>query len=273
MTNEELYSKIVDITKSAGGIILKAHIDNDSVYDKEGYSNFVTKYDKEVQNHLISHFKDILPEASYLAEEDNVTSSLGNGYCFIIDPIDGTTNFIFDYKNSCISVALANCGKVEFAVVYLPYMDECYTAIQGRGAYLNGKRIYASQEGLNKNVVAFGCARYNSDDTDRIFSLAKELYLSSLAIRNGGSSTIDLCRVASGRNGIYIELLLMPWDYAAASLIITEAGGVITQLGSEEITLDKPCGILAGGELCHNEAMKIIQSYTGVIDKMVWHKE
>lgn len=253
------YNQMIAIVKEAGTIMRGASLDASGIYDKEGISNFVTRYDKEVQEYLISHFKELLPDAHYLAEEEGMQQSPGDGYCFIIDPIDGTTNFIFDYKHSCISVGLAFKGKMVFGVVHQPYLNETFAAIKGMGAWLNEKQIHCSGKGLEENLVAFGCARYNSDDTDRIFDYAKKLYLYSLGIRNGGSSTLDICRVAAGRNGLYLELMLQPWDYAAASLILQEAGGVITQIDGKAITLDAPCPILAGSQLCHEEAIICIK--------------
>lgn len=256
--NQNMYEQMIEVVKDAGNIIRSASLDDSGIYDKEGFSNFVTRYDKEVQEYLISHFRRLLPDAHYLAEEEGMQQSLGDGYCFIIDPIDGTTNFIFDYKHSCISVGLAFEGRMVFGIVHQPYLDETYVAIEREGAWLNEKRIHCSEKGLEENLVAFGCARYNSDDTDKIFDYAKTLYLHSLGIRNGGSSTLDICRVASGRNGLYLELMLQPWDYAAASLILIEAGGLITQIDGEAITLDAPCPILAGSQKCHEETLKRI---------------
>lgn len=137
--------------------------------------------------------------------------SLGDGYCFILDTIDGTTNFIFDYKHSCISAGLALEGKLVFGVVHQPYLDETYVAIKRIGAWLNEKRIHCSDKGISENLVAFGCARYNSDDTDRLFDYTMKLYLHSLRVRNDISSTLDICRVAAGMNGLYLELMLQPW--------------------------------------------------------------
>ena len=107
-------------------------------------------------------------------------------------------------------------------------------------------------------MVAFGTARYQTDDTDRIFDYAKKLYLNSLGIRAGGSAALDICRVASGANGVYIELMLQPWDYAAASLIVMEAGGFISSAEGGILTLDKPCSVLAAGRQCWKEAVKLL---------------
>lgn len=252
-----LYEEITKCVKQAGGMMKNASAAETDIYNKEGFSNFVTEYDKKVQDFLVQEMKKLIPEAAFLAEENGVQQSMGEGYCFIIDPIDGTTNFIFDYKNSCVSLGLAKNKEMVFAAVYNPYTEELYTAEKGKGAFKNGKKIASTSKGLVDSIAAFGCARYNSDDTDRIFDFAKSLYLNSLGVRNGGSSAIDLCRIASGSNGIYTELLLQPWDYAAASLIISEAGGRISQVDGKEITLDKPCSILAGGQLCWKEALEL----------------
>ena len=175
-----------------------------------------------------------------------------------MDIADGTTNFIFDYKHSCISVGLTKFGRMLFGCVYNPYTREMYSAVKGEGAKLNGKEIHCSDKGLADNLVAFGTARYQTEDTDRIFDHAKKLYLNSLGIRAGGSAALDICRVASGANGVYLELMLYPWDYAAASLIVMEAGGFISTAEGGMITLDQPCSILAAGRQCWKEASQLL---------------
>lgn len=256
-----VFEKIMEVVKSAGCLIRDAKLSENQVFDKEGAANFVTRYDKDVQETLIREFQILVPEASFLAEEDGRQQCSKEGLCFIIDPIDGTTNFIYDYHHSCISVGLALDGEMLFGIVHNPYVDETYHAVKGQGAFLNGKRIHCSDQGLADNVVAFGCARYNTKDTDRIFNLSKELYLNSLALRNGGSSALDICRCANGSNGLYIELLLQPWDYAAASLILREAGGVITQPDQSPISIWSPSGVLAGAPKCWEDACRIVKRY------------
>ena len=242
-----MYEQLIEIVKQAGAMIREAHEAEIPVYDKEGIANFVTKYDKDVQSFLIRNFRQILPESNFLAEEDGIRQELGDGYCFIIDPIDGTTNFIFDYKFSCVSVGLAWKGRMQFGVVYNPYTEELYTAVKGEGAYKNGKRIHSSEKGLGENMAAFGCARYNSNDT-------------SETDRSSGSAALDICRVASGSNGIYVELMLHPWDYAAASLILMEAGGFISTLEGGMVTLDRPCSVIAAGRQCWKEATQLFKA-------------
>ena len=258
MLNDEIYKQIVAIAIKASTIMMSAKLDVNSITAKEGFSNFVTKYDKEVQHFLIDNFKKILPDAKYLAEEDDVKTNIADGYTFIIDPIDGTTNFIFDRKCSCVSVALTYNGSVIFGVVYDPYLKECYTAIRSQGAFLNGKQIFASKHGLDKNLVSFGMASYYKDNIDKTLTVLKKLFLKCLDLRDNGSATLSLCNIAAGRTGMYVEYTLQPWDYAAASIIIEEAGGIITTIDGGKIPLDKSTTVLAGAAQCHKEAFAII---------------
>lgn len=253
------YDDIVDIVGKAGNIIRSAHENEMVVFNKQGDANFVTKYDKEVQSFLIKSLRALFPDANFLAEEDGIQQELGEGYCFIIDPIDGTTNFISDYRYSCISVGLAVNGKMEFGVVYNPYLDEMYTAVKGEGAQKNGSEIHVREAGLEGSLASFGAARYNTEDADKVFEFAKMLYLNSQAIRTGGSAALDLCRVADGSTGVYFEMKLQPWDYAAASLILAEAGGFISTMEGQLITLDQPCSILAGNRQCWKETFKLFR--------------
>lgn len=253
------YDDIVDIVGKAGSMIRTAHEDEIVVYSKQGDANFVTKYDKEIQSFLIHNLRRLIPSAKFFAEEDGIQQEISEGYCFIIDPIDGTTNFISDYRYSSISLALALDGKVIFGVVYNPYLDEMYTAVKGEGAKRNGSEIHVREEGLAGSISSFGAARYNTEDADQVFAYAKLLYLNSLAVRSGGSAALDLCRVADGSTGIYFEMKLQPWDYAAASLILTEAGGFISTMEGQLITLDQPCSILAGNRPCWKETYKLFQ--------------
>ncbi len=245
--------------RRAGAILKDAHATADTTYMKEGPANFVTDYDRQIQEQLIRELREILPDSHFLAEEDHMQDPLGDGYCFIIDPLDGTTNFVHDYRYSCVCVGLARHGRMHWGAVYNPYLEEMYTARAGEGAYLNSQKLYLTEAHLEDTIVAFGCARYNSDDTDRLFAYVKELYLHSQAIRDGGSAGLDMCGTAAGRSGIYIELRLQPWDFAAASLILQEAGGIVTQINGDPVTLDKPCSVLTGNPAAWRESRELLE--------------
>ncbi len=240
-------------------MIRDAKLTDVSVHQRDGLANFVTNFDVEVQRFLIDRFKALLPEASFFGEEateDNDHNT--DGYCFYIDPIDGTTNFIFGYQHSCVSVGLSYQKQIIAGFVYNPYTDSMYQAIRGQGAYLNDQKLAIANKPIAEGIVSFGCARYNEGDTDLLFPAVKELYLRSLSVRNGGSAALDLCRAAAGANVVYLELKLQPYDYAAASVIIEEAGGVIRQVDGSPITLDRPCSILAGTAIACDEVREVL---------------
>lgn len=253
------HAAIEALVRSAGQMILQAKITDDAVHEKEGQANYCTDYDVAIQRCLIDGLKKILPGAGFFGEEDMAENQARDSeYVFYIDPIDGTTNFMFGYHHSCVSVGLGHRGKMIAGYVYNPYVDEMYKGIRGEGSFLNGRRLQMADLPLVKGIAAFGCARYNDGGVDRMFAAVKELFLRSLSIRNGGSAALDLCRIASGNNVAYVELKLQPYDYAAASVIVEEAGGVISQEDGQPITLDRPCSIVGGTPRAWAEVREIL---------------
>ena len=248
--NRTLVEKIADVVRDCGKIMLEAVRTKDMVDAKEGHANFVTTYDKKVQETLREKLLELLPEAVFVGEEDDIHASIKKGYAFIVDPIDGTTNFIKDYHVSAISVGLTKDGKQYAGVVYNPYLDEMFTAKCGEGAFLNGKPIHVSRNPLSEGVVLFGTSPYYEELSKKSFQMAYAYFKKALDIRRSGSAAIDLCSIAAGRAELYFELRLSPWDYAAGALIVKEAGGVVTKTDGSEITLEKPCSILATNGRC-----------------------
>jgi len=243
-----------DLIVSAGKMMLEGSF---AVHDKEGMANFVTDKDVEIQKYLIRELSERYPGCGFYGEEDTEGNQHeSRGQCFYIDPIDGTTNYIFGYNHSCVSVGESIDGKMAAGYVYNPFTDEYYEARRGEGARLNGRELRIRDRGLGEGIVAFGCARYN--EGDRVFRVLEELFMRSLSIRNGGSAALDLCRIAKGSNVGYVEMKLQPYDYAAASVIIEEAGGEITTAEGREITLDGPCSIVAGTKAAAKEIRRIL---------------
>ncbi|MBQ6594054.1 MAG: inositol monophosphatase [Clostridia bacterium] len=230
------------------GEMIRSHTAS-HIYGKSGQANFATDMDLEIQRYLFGELKRLYGDCGFYGEEDTEGNDHDlSGRCFIIDPIDGTTNYMFGYNASCVSVGMSVNGVMAEGYVYDPYTDEFFRAEKGKGAWLNGRRLVMRDRGIEDGLVAFGCAHYNGGDDwlDAMFRIIKEIYLKSMAVRSGGSAAIDLCRVARGANVGYIEMMLQPYDYAAAAIIIEEAGGVIRQVDGRPITLDRPCSILAG---------------------------
>ena len=245
MTEEQLLENIIHAVRACGTIILNADRTKSGIDEKAGHANFVTAYDKKVQSELQKRLLEILPEAVFVGEEEDVHASVKDGYAFIVDPIDGTTNFIKDYHASAISVGLIKDAKRYMGVVYNPYLDEVYTAVKGKGAFLNGSPIQVSSQPLENGIVIFGTATYYEEYAKATFDMAYDYYCKALDVRRSGSAALDLCNVAAGRAELFFELRLCPWDYAAGSLIVEEAGGVVTTIDGGELPLNEGCGVLA----------------------------
>ncbi len=250
-----LLEKIADAVRECGEIMLKADRSGNYIDEKGGHANFVTVYDKKVQTELKERLFEILPEAVFVGEEDDMHASINKGLAFIVDPIDGTTNFIKDYNTSAISVGLTNDGQPYMGVVYNPYLNEMFTAEKGKGAYLNGKQIQVSKQPLSNGIVLFGTAPYYETLSKKSFQMAYDYFKKALDVRRSGSAALDLCTIAAGRAELFFELKLSPWDYAAGALIVKEAGGIVTTVEGTTITLDKPCSILATNRVVAMEKM------------------
>ena len=236
---------ICDLVRECGKFIKdidRGHLHIDS---KEGRANFVTEYDKQVQERLRTGLLEIMPDAHFVGEEGSTQKFSPVGKFFIVDPIDGTTNFIKDFHISSISVALVVDGEAELGVIYNPYTDEMFTARRGGGAFCNGKRLHVSSEPLENGIVVFGTAPYHEELKEKTFKLAYAYFKKAMDVRRCGSAALDLCSVAAGRAELFFELILSPWDYAAGGLIVREAGGLVSDMDGNELALDRPCSVLA----------------------------
>ena len=250
MNEQVVLEKIIKLVKKCGKIILEADRSSLAIDGKEGHGNFVTEYDRKVQEALYVGLSKILPEATFVGEEDEGEhAEIGDGYTFIVDPIDGTTNFINDYKASAISVGLLKDQKEYMGVIYNPYLNEMFYAIKDWGAYCNGKSIHVSSKPLSEALVLFGSAPYYEELNDATFATARTYLSHAVDLRRSGSAAIDLCNIAAGRAEVFFELRLCPWDYCAGSIIIQEAGGVCVGLNKAPLTFDKNQGVLAANSL------------------------
>lgn len=248
---------IKKIVKAAGQIMLTAHHIQSGVESKLGRANFVTKYDVEVQDFLFRELRKLYPQAAFIGEEDKSREEVNAEYCFIIDPIDGTTNFIFDYRHSSISVGVLYQGQIHIGVVYNPYLDELFYGEKGKGAYLNGRRIEIKDISLSDGIVGFGTSPYDRKKADASFAIIRKLYDKALDIRRTGSAALDICYVAAGRFALFFELTLSPWDYAGASLVLMEAGGCISTMDKKKLPYTLPCPVVAATPTAYEEFFKL----------------
>lgn len=168
-----------------------------------------------------------------------------DGFLWVIDPIDGTTNYIYDYRHSAISVALLEHHEAVFGAVYDPYLDEMFIAAKGQGAYRNDERIHVSQRELASSLIMCGTTPYEKEFAQETFDIMRRMFLAGKDIRRSGSAVLDLCYVACGRVDGFYEQRLSPWDYAAGVLLILEAGGKIVTLDGD-MQYAKRIGLIAG---------------------------
>lgn len=257
------YPQIEHLVRQAGKMMLTAQLTDGAVHEKEGGANFCTDYDVAIQKFLIDHFRALIPEATYYGEEETegVEQTDTGEYVFYIDPIDGTTNFMLGYHHSCVSVGLAHRGRIIAGFVYNPFTDQMYVGIRGQGSTLNGRPLHLEDKSVAEGIVGFDCTRYNEGTGERIdilFEAVKALYRRSLATREGGSAALGLCQVAAAANVVYIQMVLKPYDYAAASVIVEEAGGIMTQMDGSPVPLTGTCSMICGTRTAWAEAKEIV---------------
>ena len=200
----------------------------------------------------ISPVSALTPEAQFMGEEQDNSGLDLSKPCWILDPVDGTTNLIHRYGMSAVSLALAEEGRVVFGVVYNPFHKECFTARLGQGSFLNGQPIHVSEtDALVDSLISVGTTPGKRTMSDASFRTMRNLFDRCQDVRRTGSASLDLSYVACGRQDGYVELAAMPWDYAAGWLIVTEAGGAVTAPDGTPLPLDRPSGLLASNGRIH----------------------
>lgn len=207
----------------------QAHIGKEYSVEKKGHGNFVTDTDKKIEADMKRVLGQILPDAGFLAEEGTVSEGGQSGYRWIVDPIDGTTNYIYGFPYA-VSVALEYIPDEEAVagVVYVPSDGTVYYAVRGMGSYMikdgRKQRLHVGTFEKNEGVAIFGLP-YDRSKAKSLFGTAAKYYEDCSDLKRIGPSSLDICRVASGRAKIYFEPDLQKWDVAAGLLILTEAGG------------------------------------------------
>lgn len=195
--------------------------------ETKSLNSLVTYVDKESEKMLVKKLQDILPQATFLTEENTIETQQGE-WQWIIDPLDGTTNFIHQVPVFGISVGLKHKDEIVVGVVYELNRNECFYAVKNNGAYLNGNKISVSNTSkLSDSLIATGFPYYDYDSLDQYIKVFRKLMTGTRGIRRLGSAAIDLCFTACGRFDAFFEYSLSPWDVAAGALILQEAGGKI----------------------------------------------
>ncbi len=255
--NYKIFLEVAASTAKLAGKLLLDSFCGKREINYKGRIDLVTEMDSLSEKLIVGNLKKEFPSHSIIAEEGS-RRDMDSEYLWLIDPLDGTTNYAHGFGFFAVSIACLkkNEGIVE-GVVYAPYLNECYTAMKGNGACLNGNPIKVSDtETIEKSLIATGFPYDVKESHDNIDYFNRFLVLAQ-ALRRPGSAAIDLCGVAAGKFDGFWELKLHPWDTAAGSLIVTEAGGMITDFKGGIFNPYKK-EVLATNGLIHEEMMEIL---------------
>ena len=236
-----MLQQVVDIVKQAAGLMVADHF---SIMQKDGLANLVTSSDLAVQHFLTDRLAALLPGCGFLCEEEDFRD-LSEESVWIIDPIDGTANYSRGIADCCISVALARGGELQLGVVYSPRRGELYTAERGKGACCNGRPIHVSGRPFADGLLCTALSLYGKQYAKSCSDIIYDLYLRCNDLRRWGSAAVELCLLASGVVELYFEMRLQPWDYAAAGLILREAGGTLCSFDGAFPSLEKASMVIA----------------------------
>ena len=220
---DNLIEQVIGIVREAAALMVHEGFD---IQEKGAPANIVTSSDLAVQHFLTRRLADLLPGSGFLCEEEHF-SDTSHRQVWIIDPIDGTTNYSRGIEFCCISLALTEDGNPVMGVVYSPWRDELYHAQAGKGAFLNGKPILVSDRPFGNGLLFTTMSTYRKDLARKCSDIIYDLYQECNDLRRTGSAAMELCLMATGKVDLYFEIRLYPWDYAAASLILREAGGTV----------------------------------------------
>jgi len=257
----------VRAARSAGAIINKASLDLDILkVNTKSPNDFVTEVDQMAEQAIIETLLTAYPGHGILAEESGREHGARHSeFVWIIDPLDGTTNFIHGFPVYCVSIALAFRGKVEQAVIYDPTRNDLYIASRGRGAYLNDKRLRVSKRTrLADALIGTGFPFRKGDNLQRYMKMFETVMPLCAGLRRPGSAALDLCYVAAGYTDGFFETGLQPWDIAAGSLIVTEAGGLIGNFTGESDFLEQR-EVVAGSPKIYGQLVQLLAPYTRML--------
>ena len=254
-------SKMLSVAQEAAleaGQMLRLHLRTDFRVSKKGRIDLVTEMDLKAEKIIVDRIRLDFPDHEILAEEGGAQP--GNGPCkWIIDPLDGTTNYAHGYRFFCVSIAMEWEGQLSLGVVYDPVTEELFVARKGEGATLNGQPIQVSSE--DQLVDSLLCTGFSYDQTEiqRNLELFNRIIFQSQALRRAGAAALDLCYVACGRFDGFWELGLNCWDIAAGRLMVVEAGGGVTAFDGSSCTIYDPELLASNGKI-HSKLMELLKN-------------
>ncbi|MBR1926893.1 MAG: inositol monophosphatase [Bacteroidales bacterium] len=249
---------IIPIVRDAAGLMVRSGFD---VMEKGSRVNLVTSSDLAVQDFLVDRLSGLIPGAGFLCEENDL-ADVSHEYVWIIDPIDGTANYSRGIDHCAVSVALSKDGELISGVVYSPWRNEMFRAEKGGGAFLGDKPIHVSDRGFKDGLMCTAMSTYRKEYAKVCSDIIFDVFMRCNDLRRFGSAAVELCMMAAGQIDLYFEMRLQPWDYAAASLILSEAGGVSCGFDGGHLSLSKPgMTLAANSEENLRELLSTVQRY------------
>jgi myo-inositol-1(or 4)-monophosphatase len=250
----------VKAARRAGAIINRASDNLDALTVRhKSLNDLVSEVDRAAENAIIESLRSVYPDHAILAEESGASGD--SEYVWIIDPLDGTTNFLHGFPVYAVSIALAHKGQVQHGVVYDPVHNDLYTASRGSGAYLNDRRLRVSKrDKLIDGLIGTGFPFRISAEIDAYTAMFKDLTTKTAGIRRPGAAALDLASVAAGRLDGFWEIGLSPWDMAAGTLLVSEAGGLVGDLQGESNYMESGC-ITAGNPKIFAQLLQVIKPH------------
>jgi myo-inositol-1(or 4)-monophosphatase len=261
---------LCDIAREAGALLLSYYHKGVSIREKEGEAsyNLVSDADVEAEKLIISRIKELYPDHSFLAEESD-RADANSENLWVIDPLDGTNNFAHHMQHFAVSIAYYQNGEAQKGVVFNPVSGELFGASAGEGAFLNGEQIRVSQaNSLDKSLIGTGFYYDRGFMMEQTLEALRRLFCCNIhGIRRLGTASLDLCYVACGRYEGYFEFQLSAWDYAAGQLILTEAGGQVTNCLGENVSLGSTSMLASNGALHCKILEQIAPCWERVVEK------
>ena len=260
MDFKNICKQVCDLSIETGEFIRQERATMELKIETKGLNDFVTHVDKASEIKLVAGLKKILPEAGFIAEEGTETTK-GEEYNWVVDPIDGTTNFIHGLSPYAISIALTDSKNVLVGVIYEITHDECFSATLNGPAFLNGKQINVSNtDKLEGSLIATGFPYNDFSRLDNYIESMKYFMKTTPGIRRIGSAATDMAYVACGRFEAFYEYALHPWDIMAGIAIVRSAGGVVTDFTGGETEIDG-AEIVATNAGIYNDFMSVVKQY------------
>ena len=251
----------VKAARRAGGLINRGALDIDRIaVARKQPLDFVTEIDRAAEQAIIAVLRDAYPDHAILAEESGVSEGAAQAeYQWVIDPLDGTTNFIHGFPQYAVSIACLHRGQLTHGVIYDPVHNDLFTASRGKGAYLNDRRLRVSRASrLEEGLIGTGLPFGESKHITRYLRVLREVMVRAPGVRRAGAASLDLAYVAAGRLDAFWEFGLKPWDMAAGALMILEAGGLVADSEGGENFLDSG-NLVAGSPKVFAPLLAIVQ--------------